>query len=111
MTATLRPLCIAPCAGPRRLRAYFADSCEGDHLPAAGAGSDGAYESGNPLMFDASTSSDSDGSVMEYWFNFGDGERAQLPGGKPRNDEIRFSVRDDCGVFSRFWNGGRVTLG
>ena len=49
-------------------------ACSPDNLPPqAVAGPDRAGDVGNTITFDGSSSTDAEGTVVEYWWNFGDG--------------------------------------
>ena len=73
--------------------------------PAAAAGSDRKVSPGEEVNFDAALSKDADGSVIEYYWDFGDGETAI--GEKvvhrfanPGDYKVKLRVTDDSGTRS-----------
>ncbi len=86
----------------------FAQNCANNQSPIANAGPDRSGNVGVAMTFSSQGSSDPDGSLNAYWFNFGDGA---YTGWQPNPSvshsfasagtySLRLWVRDNCNVFS-----------
>lgn len=80
----------------------------GNAAPVANAGPDRQVPTQQNVTFDASASTDADGQVTQYWWNFGDGEytnwvtTATVPHAYAGSGtyEVRLWVKDNCGNMS-----------
>lgn len=97
-------LLLAPSIG----QAFQGGSCGGNIAPTAEAGPNRQGSAGTPMNFDGSGSTDPDGSVVSYWWNFGDGS---FTGWQPNavvshtyagpgTYSARLWAKDNCAVFS-----------
>lgn len=84
--------------------AYGTGSCDNNLAPIARAGDDHAGQVGVPVSLNGSASSDSDGQVTGYWWNFGDGQYTGWQSAAVASHtfteagtySVRLWVRDDC---------------
>lgn len=84
------------------------DPCAGNLIPVAQAGADVTENAGQPIVFDGSASSDSDGEIVEYWWTFGNNQGTDWQS----SPVVQYSypttgtfvvtlwVKDDCGAVS-----------
>ncbi len=84
------------------------DRCANNVVPIAEPGPDRTVDAGVPLLLDASASTDPDGTITAYWWNFGDDQftgwqtspTAAHTYSEPGNYVVTLWVKDDCDVFS-----------
>lgn len=84
------------------------DPCTNNQVPTAEAGPNQQGSAGSPMTFDGTGSSDPDGTVISYWWNFGDGNfTGWQPNAvvshtfaAPGTYYVRLWARDNCMVFS-----------
>lgn len=85
-----------------------ASSCDNNQAPSADAGPNRQLSVGQSVSFDGTGSTDPDGSVVSYWWNFGDGDfTGWQPNAvvahtfdAPGTYNVRLWARDNCMVFS-----------
>ena len=88
----------------------FADSCDNNQAPIADIGEARTVAVGVPTAYDAGASSDPDGTVTDYWFNFGDGawtgwqssSAVQHTYEEQGVYQLKLWVRDNCGTVSPY---------
>ncbi len=86
----------------------LAQNCSNNQAPVANAGPDRSGNVGISMSFSSQGSSDSDGVLNSYWFNFGDGQFTGWQSNPSVSHSfasagtysLRLWVKDNCNVFS-----------